>query len=48
MGQYADDTTGFLKNLRSSRVLFEVISLYEKGSGAKLNRSKSQFMWVGT
>ena len=47
VGQYADDTTGFLKNLRSLRVLFEIISLYEKGSGAKLNRSKSEAMWVG-
>ena len=48
VGQYADDTTGFLKDLRSLRVLLDVVSLYEKGSGAKLNRSKSEAMWVGS
>ena len=47
VGQYADDTTGFLKNLRSLRVLLETVSLYKRGSGAKLNRSKSEAMWVG-
>ena len=47
VGQYTDDTTGFLKNLRSSRVLLEVISLYEKGSGTKFNRSKPEAMSVG-
>jgi len=47
VGQYADDTTGFLKNLRFLRVLPETVSLYERGSGAKLNRSKSEAMWVG-
>ncbi len=48
VGQYADDTTGFLKSLHSLRVLLDVISIYEKGSGAKLNRSKSEAMWVGS
>lgn len=48
VGQYADDTTGFLKSLLSLRVLLDVISSYEKGSGAKLNRSKSEAMWVGS
>ena len=48
VGQYADDTTGFLKTLLSLRVLLDVISHYEKGSGAKLNRSKSEAMWVGS
>ena len=45
--QYADDTTCFVKNLYSLRSLFEVISAYERGSGAKLNRSKTEAMWVG-
>ena len=48
VGQYADDTTGFLKSLYSLRVLLDVISVYERGSGAKLNRSKSEAMWVGS
>lgn len=47
VGQYADDTTGYVKNLRSLHKLFQVISLYERGSGAKLNKSKSEAMWLG-
>ena len=27
--------------------LLDVVFLYERGSGAKLNRSKSEVMWVG-
>ena len=45
--QYADDTTTFVKNISSLTQLFNVISLYEKGSGAKLNRSKTEAMWLG-
>ena len=48
VGQYADYTTGFLRSLHSLRVLLDVISIYERGSGAKLNRSKSEAMWVGS
>ena len=47
VGQYADDTTGFLRSLFSLRALLDVVSLYERGSGAKLNLSKSEAMWVG-
>ena len=45
--QYADDTTSFVKNLFSLVSLFDLISIYEKGSGAKLNRSKTEAMWLG-
>lgn len=45
--QYADDTT-FVKNLLSLVQLFNVVTLYERGSGAKLNRSKTEAMWLGT
>ena len=45
--QYADDTTTFVKNVSSLIQLFNVISLYEKGSGAKLNLSKTEAMWLG-
>lgn len=44
--EYADDTT-LVKNIPSLIQLFNVISLYEKGSGAKLNRSKTEAMWLG-
>ena len=45
--QYADDTTSFVKDYRSLVNLFEQISVYEKDSGAKLNRSKTEAMWLG-
>lgn len=45
--QYADDTTSFVKDYSSLVCLFEQITVYEKGSGAKLNRSKTEAMWLG-
>ena len=45
--QYADDTTSFVKDYFSLVSLFKLITIYEKGSGAKLNRSKSEAMWLG-
>ena len=47
VGQYADDTTSFVKSIRSLERLFDVIHLYELGSGAKLNVSKTEAMWLG-
>ena len=45
--QYADDTTTILKDFHSLVSLFDLIAVYEKGSGAKLNRSKTEAMWLG-
>ena len=45
--QYADDTTSFVKDYSSLVSLFDLIMIYEKGSGDKLNRSKSEAMWLG-
>jgi len=45
--QYADDTTAFVKNERSFHALFNIISDFQKGSGAKLNRTKTQTLWLG-
>lgn len=39
---YADDTPALLRNLSSLASLLDCINIYEKGSGAKLNRSKSE------
>lgn len=36
-----------LKDFVSLRNLFEVISIYKAGSGAKLNKSKTEAMWLG-
>ena len=46
--QYADDTTAFVKSVKSLHALFNVISDFERGSGAKLNRSKTEALWLGS
>jgi len=45
--QYADDSTCFVKDLFSLSVLFSILKRYELGSGAKLNYSKTEAMWLG-
>ena len=44
---YADDTTRLLKDSRSLASLFESIDIFEKGNGARINRSKFEAMWLG-
>ena len=45
--QYADDSTCFVKDIFSLRVLFSILKRYELGSGPKLNYSKTEAMWLG-
>ena len=47
VGIYADDTTSLVKSVYSLAALFRVINVYERGSGAKLNVSKIEAMWLG-
>ena len=47
VSQYADDATVFVKDESSLVYLFKAISLYEKGSRARLNISKTKAMWLG-
>ena len=47
ISQYADDATIFVKSERSLSHLLLVVHNYERGSGAKLNTSKSEAMWLG-
>ena len=47
LSQYADDATNFVKDERSLCHLLRVVNTYEKGSGAKLNTTKSEAMWLG-
>ena len=47
VSQYADDATLFVKDEHSLCRLLQVVGKYERGSGAKLNTSKSEAMWLG-
>ena len=47
ISQYADDATGILKSEVCPRHLLNIVSRYELGSGAKLNTTKTEVMWLG-
>ena len=47
VGLYADDTTSLVRSVHSLAMLFHIISIYERGSGAKFNVSKTEAMWLG-
>ena len=47
VGVYADDTTSLVKSVYSLAALLDVVRIYERGSGAKLNVSKAEAMWLG-
>lgn len=45
--QYGDDTTAFVKSEKYLNALFDVLTDFERGSGAKLNQSKTEALWLG-
>ena len=47
VGVYVDDTTSLVKSVYSLGALLNVVRIYERGSGAKLNVSKTEAMWLG-
>ena len=47
ISQYADDTSLIVDTNDAIKACFETYSLYEKGSGSKLNQSKSKGLWLG-
>ena len=48
ISQYADDTSLILCSDDSIVAALETYDLFEKGSGAKLNQSKSKGLWLGS
>ena len=47
ISQYADDTSLVVCSDDAIRACFEVYDVYERGSGSKLNLSKSKGLWLG-
>ena len=45
--QYADDTTAVLFNIESAHRLFQLLDEFKKLSDLKINRSKTEGMWIG-
>ena len=48
ISQYADDTLLIVTSDDAIRATFETYSIYKKGSGYKLNLSKSKGLWLGS
>ena len=49
LSQYADDTTALLSDSHESVTqLFELLGLFERCSGLKINESKSELLWLGS
>ena len=48
LSQYADDTTVLLSDVQSVSKLFDLLSLFNRCSGLKLNQTKSEMLWLGS
>ena len=46
--QYADDTTAVLSDRNSARALFNLLEVFRKLSGLKINTSKTEGMWISS
>ena len=46
--QYVDDATALLSDSESVTQLFELLGLFERCSGFKINESKSELLWLGS
>ena len=48
ISQYADDTSIVITSDDSIHAVFKTFSLFERGSGAKLNQSKCKGLWISS
>jgi len=46
--QYVDDTTVFVKDIRSVHRLFDLLQQVENCSGLRINQCKSEILWLGS
>ena len=44
---FMDDATAILRDLQSLANMFDCVSIYKNGTGARLNQSKTEAMWLG-
>ena len=43
----ADDTTVFIEDQNSLENIFKLLTMFEQYAGLKLNKTKTEAMWVG-
>ena len=48
LAQYADDTTVIVYDDQSVCSLFRLVSQFNNCSGLRMNKSKSEFLWLGS
>lgn len=48
LAQYADDTKAFLADTWSAFYHLDLLSVFEKCSGLKINHGKSELLWLGS
>ena len=48
ISQYADDTSIIVTSDDAIKATFDTYSIFERGSGSKLNLSKSKALWLGS
>ena len=48
LSQYADDTNGILADLESAKEFFKTITEFGRFSGLRINKDKTQAMWLGS
>ena len=48
VSQYADDTSIIVTSDDAIKATFDTYSIFERGSGSKLNLSKSKGLWLGS
>ena len=46
--QYADDTNGILADIKSAKLFLKTIEEFAKFSGLRINKDKSEAMWLGS
>ena len=46
LSSYADDTTFFLNDLNSAKIIFEIFNSFTTFSGLKVNKSKCQIYYT--
>ena len=48
LSQYADDTTAIVSDKNSAKRFLNILDKFEKASGLKVNKDKTEAMWIGS